>query len=205
MKTDKQLLNEFNCDHNHKTFKEFYDRHEAQLRERAFRFLKNREDTEDFLQEFWLRLLNETERIRTNEQEAALGYLIVMLTHDLYDFLRVKELNTEPLDDYLLDKLHQTRDFACNPVEDELYRNEIIANKDRIVADLSEKDQLIYNLYTTKHLTIKEISQLCSISEKTVRNRLAIIKNNIKGQLQVLYAGSYILPLISLIQSGFLW
>ena len=204
MKTDKQLLIDFNSDHNHKIFKEFYDRYEARLRERAFRFLKNREDTEDFLQEFWIRVFNETDRIRTNKKEAAIGYLVVMLTHDLYDYVRVKELDTESLDGYLLDKIHQMDDFACNTVEDEVYQNEIIANKDRIVSELPEKDRMIYNLYTTDHLSVKEISGICSLSEKTVRNRLAIIKNNIQGELQVLYAGSYVLPLMLLTHSGFL-
>ena len=205
MKTDKQLLIDFNSNRDHKIFKEFYDRYEARLRERAFRFLKNREGTEDFLQEFWIKVFNETDRIRTNKQRVALGYLVVMLTHDLYDYVRVKELDTESLDDYLLDKLHKTDDFACNTVEDELYRNKIIANKDRIVSELPEKDQLIYNLYTTHHLPVPEISRVCSLSEKTIRNRLAVIKNNIQGKLQVLYAGSYMLPLCILIQSNFLW
>lgn len=204
MKTDKQLLIDFNSDRDHKIFKEFYDRYEARLRERAFRFLKNREDTKDFLQEFWIRVFNGTGQIRANEKGNALGYLVVMLTHDLYDYFRVKELDTESLDDYLLDKLHKTDDLAHNAVEDELYRNEIIANKDRIVSELPEKDRLIYNLYTTHHLPVPEISRACSLSEKTVRNRLAVIKNNIQGKLQVLYAGSYMLPLYILLQSDFL-
>ena len=56
MKTDRQLLIDFNGGRDHRVFKEFYDRHEARLRERAFRFLKNREDTKDFLQDFWREL-----------------------------------------------------------------------------------------------------------------------------------------------------
>jgi len=205
MKTDRQLLIDFNGGRDHKVFKEFYDRHEARLRERAFRFLKNREDTKDFLQDFWSRVFNEADQIRTNEKGAAAGFLVVMLTHDLYDYLRVKELNTEPLDDFLLDRLHQTNNLVHNAVEDELYRNEIIASKDLIVSELPEKDRLIYNLYTTHHLSVTEISRVCSLNEKTVRNRLAIIKNNIQGKLQVLYAGSYMLPLCILVHSDFLW
>jgi len=205
MKTDRQLLIDFNGGRDHRVFKEFYDRHEARLRERAFRFLKNREDTKDFLQDFWIRVFNEADQIRTNGKGAAAGFLVVMLTHDLYDYLRVKELNTEPLDDFLLDKLHQTNNLVHNAVEDELYRNEIIASKDLIVSELPEKDRLIYNLYTTHHLSVTEISRVCSLNEKTVRNRLAIIKNNIQGKLQVLYAGSYMLPLCILVHSDFLW
>jgi RNA polymerase sigma factor (sigma-70 family) len=202
MKTDKQLLNDFSCNRDHIIFREFYNRYDTLFRTRAFRFLKNREDTEDFLQEFWIRLLNGTEKIRTNEQGSAEGYLIVMLTHDLYDYLRIKGLATESLDDYLLDKLHKMEDFAYNQVEDELYLNEVIAHKDRIVNDLPENDRLIYNLYARHNLSVQEISRACSLSEKTVRNKLSIIKNSIKGQLQLLSSGSYVLPLCVLIHSN---
>ena len=202
MKTDKQLLERFCCEQDPELFREFYYRYEALLRERAFRFLKNREDTEDFLQEFWLRLLTQTKQIRTNEKEAATGYLIVMVNHDLYDYLRIKELNTENLDDYLLNKLDKIDGFAYDLVEDEVYRNEIIANQEQIVNKLPKKDRLIYQLHTSNHLSVQEISRICSLSEKTVRNRLAAIKNNIKGQLQVIYAGSCVLPLFILAQSN---
>lgn len=204
MKTDKQLLDAFICSHDQTVFRDFYDRHEVLLRSKTFRFLKNREDTEDFLQEFWIRLLNETGKIKTNEDGSAAGFLIVMLTHDLYDYLRIKGLTTESLDDYLLDKLHQMENFAYNTVEDELYRNEIIANKEQIVNQLPEKDRLIFNLYTIHNKSIQEISEACSLNEKTIRNKLAMIKVNIKGQLQVLYSGSYVLPLYVLIQLNLL-
>ncbi|MGV8094864.1 MAG: RNA polymerase sigma factor [Mangrovibacterium sp.] len=205
MKTDKQLLDDFIGDRNSKIFKEFYERYDTLLRERAFRFLKNRENTEDFLQEFWIRLLKEIEQIRTNEQGTAVGYLIVVMTHDLYDYLRIRELDTTSLDDYILDKLHKTGEYTYNAVEDEFFRNEVIATKDMIVRTLTEKDQLIYTLYTSRHLTVREIARVCSLSEGTIRNRLTMIKNNIKEQLQVLYTGSYILPFYILIQSNLLW
>jgi RNA polymerase sigma factor (sigma-70 family) len=200
MKTDKQLLNDFSSSRDPAVFKAFYDRHEVLLRSKTFHLLKNREDTEDFLQEFWIRLLNTTEKIKTNEDDSAVGYLVVMLTHDLYDYLRIKGLTTERLDDYLLDKLHKMERFAYNTVEDELYRNEIIANKDQIVNQLPEKERLIFNLYTIHNLSIQEIAEACSLNEKTIRNKLALIKDAIKGQLQVLYSESYVLPLFVLIQ-----
>jgi len=200
MKTDKQLLDAFSSGRDPAVFRDFYDRHEVRLRSKTFRLLKNREDTEDFLQEFWIRLLNGTEKIKTNEHGSAVGYLVVMLTHDLYDYLRIKGLATESLDDYVLDKLHKIERFAYNTVEDELYRNEIIANKDQIVNRLPEKERLIFNLYTIHNLSIPEISEACFLNEKTIRNKLALIKDTIKGQLQVLYAESYVLPLYVLIQ-----
>jgi len=187
MRTDNQLLTDFLHHSDEKAFEEFYNRHQKSMYRKALHFLKDKDEAQDFLQDFWFKIIAHPERINVVKEESVLGYLSAMLVHDLYDYFRKKKLDTVCLDDTLLNDLQQSGDYHVNSVENDVNMNEFREKRESIIRALPESDRQIYTLYDKHHLEIPEIAKQYSLNKNTTRNRIAGISRYIESKLKLLY------------------
>lgn len=187
MKTDQELLDDFVESAENRSFEEVFKRHHSALYRKSLRFFRNKEDAEDFLQDFWTYVFRNMTRIKTDEQGSAARFLHSVYLCDLYDYYKRKDWATVRLDDELLGKLHQCPEWSYNSVEDDVYCAEIQEKKVQIINSLPETDRKIYNLYEKHGFSIYDIARYSSLSEGTVRNKISTITALINNRLRPVY------------------
>jgi RNA polymerase sigma-70 factor (ECF subfamily) len=74
-----------------------------------------------------------------------------------------------------VEKMEEGRYLEEYPSEDEFYQ---------LIADLSEENRLIFQLYYGEEYTTKEIGRILHMKESTVRSRLHRGKEQIKRNLE---------------------
>lgn len=196
MKTDKELLESFLLDQDKKAFEVFYGKYFSYFYKRTFPYIKNEEDRKDFLQDFWLHVLSHAAQLKTDEKGAAIAYLNVAYTHDIYDFFKRKSWSTVSLDDEILRNLQNSDSLTYNDVDDYIYSMEIQEEKSLILKSMPEINQRIYNLFEKHKLSIQEIAQYFSLSEGTVRNKISTTNNYINKHLRSTYLAISILNML---------
>lgn len=187
MKTDRELLNDLAENGKEGAFEELFKRYHPDLYRKSLRLLKNKEDAEDFLQDFWTYVFRNITRIKTDAQGSAARFLHTLHLCDLYDFYKRKDWGTVRLDEELLGRIQQCGELAYNSVEDEVYCAEIREKKGRIIDSLPETDRKIYNLYEKHGFSIPDIARYSSLSEGTVRNKISAITALIHNRLRPVY------------------
>lgn len=152
-------------------FTELYLRHWEALYGYAWKILGDKDQVEDVLQELFLHLWDKRAVIKIDTNVKA--YLFKSLKNRIYNFLKanaVKNAHYQALlnsmdsageEDHVIERKEYARRL--------LHHLEVLPGKMRGIA----------RLYLMDGLSIKEISDLLSLSEHTVRNQL----NNVKRRL----------------------
>ncbi len=127
--------------------------------------------------------------------------LIKDVEHEILVYLNIHEV--EPTDDYLAQKLNEDIDrirdarnaghyYALMPLDEQtrvfdkettletVEKHELIKLIGQVLAQLSEKEQLVMQLYYFEELTFKEISDILSITE----SRISQIHKSVIGKVR---------------------
>lgn len=191
--TDRDLLSLYVDSGDNRYFTTFFLRYHTLLWQKAMMWLKNRQNAEDFLQDFWYRLLVGVDRIRYDDDGMAGRFLSATFVCDIYDLFRSRRWKTQPIDDELLERLDAANSYAYNPVEAEMYLQDIAAARLHIVEQLSPADRQLLDLYENMHASVKELALRFNLSEKTIRNKLSLLQNEINTKLRTQLAAIAIL------------
>ena len=195
MKTDRELLDEYLHDRSDRVFEAFFGRHYDSLAKKVAAYIKNEDDRKDFLQNFWIAIFKDADRLKTDAQGSAARYLSIMCLHDLYDFFKAQDWDTVPLDDEVLARIQHNDDLLFNNVEYDIYYAEIQAQKQAIVDALPDKDRLIYTLHEKYHYDIPKIALYSCLSEGTIKNKLRSLNNYINNRLRPVYYAALVILL----------
>ena len=148
-------------------FVEVYDRHVDTVYRVCYSFMKNRADTEDMVQETFLRLLSAGKGFENERHEKA--WLIVTASNVCKDTLKKWWRKNENIEDFL--------DIAAEPKQDD----DIL----EVILQLPEEyKDAVYMYYYEGYSTV-EIAEYARCPESTVRSRLM----RAKKKLQVMLGG----------------
>jgi RNA polymerase sigma-70 factor (ECF subfamily) len=152
-------------------FTELYLRHWEALYGYAWKILGDKDHVEDVLQELFLHIWDKRDTISIDANVKA--YLFKSLKNRIYNFLKANAVKNAHYQALL--------SSIDNAVEDDgrIERKEYARRLLHHLEALPGKMREVARLYLMDGLNIKEISDLLSLSEHTVRNQL----NNVKRRL----------------------
>lgn len=148
-------------------FTELYYRHVDTVYRVCYSFMKNKADTEDMVQETFLRLLSSQKSFENERHEKA--WLIVTASNVCKDTLKKWWRKTENIEDFL--------DIAAEPKQEDSLLE--------VILQLPEDAKDAVYMYYYEGYTTVEIAEFLHCPESTVRSRLM----RAKKKLQVMLGG----------------
>lgn len=140
-----------------------YKLHWKSLYVSAYNILKDKEASEDIVQELFIKIWNK--RAQLNITGSIHHYLLAATRYEVYRKIRESK-RYEPIVDEMINQINSTAD--CNSLE---YK-ELEVKVSSIIETLSPKCKAVYILSRNEQLSHKEIAGKLDISTKTVRNHL---------------------------------
>lgn len=155
-----------------------YRKYWQQLYSTAFAILKDEQICEDIIQDIFVKLWTDRERLRIAVSIPA--YLQTCVRHEVYRKLRSGRVNEDVFDE-VYEKIVAALD--CNDIEYKEMNSQI----NTIVERLSEKCKAVYKLSREEYLSNKQISEKLNISIKTVENHMTKALGFLKTSLGQLF------------------
>ena len=187
--TDKILLHKIKTG-DRPAFMMLYERYWDSLYRFVFARTKDKEVTEELLQNLWIKILENTESIQINHEESARGYLLRHLHYRVIDYFNShkKEPSTVSIDDH-----ENSVDITDTDYFEILEENDVsvLFNMiDEVVSQLPVTEQKIYDLRIRKNMSVDETAEILGLSNKTVSNKLSKAIGEIREQLTPEYQSS---------------
>ncbi|HEX3006771.1 MAG TPA: RNA polymerase sigma-70 factor [Bacteroidales bacterium] len=150
-------------------FKKLYLKYRLKLYYFAFRFLRNKADSEEVVQEVFVRVWNIRKQI--NEALSFNSYLFTITKNYIFNQKRDK-INHESFLNLLLPFCSESE----NTTEDTIISNDLESHIQKAIEDLPPQRKLVFKKSREQGLTYPQIASELNISEKTVEShiRLAI-------------------------------
>lgn len=149
-----------------KEITEIYDRHVDTVYRICFSFMKNTADTEDLVQEAFLRLISSGKKFKSTEHEKA--WLIVTASNLCKDALKKWWRRNENIDDF------------ADALQEPPFR---IDTTLEAILDLPEDYKTAVYMYYYEGYSTKEIASAMRCPAATVRSRLSRARQMLKSKL----------------------
>jgi RNA polymerase sigma-70 factor (ECF subfamily) len=152
-------------------FNELYNKYREKAYSDAYRRLKNAEDAKDIVQEVFIQIWMNRERVH---KENVPAYLHVAIRNKVIKYISKQKLTRSFCDvlTYILQNDSQA--------DGKLLWKEALITYETLLSSLPPKRQVIFRLHFQENLSTKEISTQLGISRKTVQNQLAKAIESIK-------------------------
>ncbi|WP_236974542.1 RNA polymerase sigma factor [Membranihabitans maritimus] len=162
----------------HRIFKAFYDEFYEELVRYAYQYLYDKAYSEDTVQEVFIYIWENADRIRVTT--SLKSYVYRMVRNRCLNFLKSLKLTDEGgmLDPDLVVEIEYGIDQIFVSREEEMY-NAVL----QIVDTLPDKMQVIFRLKYLKNYQYKEIAEELAISVNTVKTQLKRAKAKINESL----------------------
>ncbi|WP_462267191.1 RNA polymerase sigma-70 factor [Mucilaginibacter sp.] len=178
---DNQLLSMLQQD-NGSAFELIYKQYAAKLYAKAYHLLRNREASEDIIQELFTELWLKRHQLHISNLQA---YLKTATRNRVLMYMRRNKVS---LSDEVIDLLAEKYSHA----DSRLLQKDLAEALEVNVARLPEKCRQIFSLSRMQQLSNREIADLLHIAPKTVENQITIALRYLRAGL------SDFLPLIIL-------
>ena len=146
-------------------FRELYTRYWKALFSEAYKRLKNRELSEEVVQELFANLWAKRHMLQINTTVS--GYLFVSVRHYIIDYYRKEMVRMKYRT--AVEIVHSEADHST---EHMIMLKDLTNSIENEISRLPDKCRSVYELSRNHHKTNKEIAQYLGISEKTVENHL---------------------------------
>lgn len=187
--TDQTLLHKIKTG-DRPAFMMLYERYWDSLYRFFFARTKDKEVTEELLQNLWIKILENTESIQTDPQESAKGYLLKHLHYRIIDYFNSHKKLPSTL---RIDETENPIDITDTEYFEILEEQDIsvlFRMVDEVVSQLPITEQKIYDLRIRKNLSVDETAEILGLSNKTVSNKLSKAIGEIREQLTPEYQSS---------------
>lgn len=178
--TDNDLLNSIACK-DEAAFRKFYHKYHNLLYSWAAKRTGNIEQTNEWMQEFWIYLWLNPLKIRTDDQGYCRKFLLSHFTYLMLNYMNREFEGFDKPDTCLTDEVQD--ELPYSHVEEDLNAQELTATVSKLIRDFPESIREAFTLYWDGDLSIKEIASLQKINERTayykVKSGLDIIKKKI--------------------------
>jgi RNA polymerase sigma-70 factor (ECF subfamily) len=147
-------------------FEQLYRTYWRSLFDSAYKRLQSREETEEIVQELFAQLWARRESlVITSSLES---YLYTALRNQIFSYFRARIVQRNHAS-YVFHR----NDAPSNPVEDQLYYEELAVAYKNSLERLPEKYRTVYQLSRHQNLTYKEISKLLNLPIDTVEKQMS--------------------------------
>ncbi|WP_183561461.1 RNA polymerase sigma factor [Mucilaginibacter sp. SP1R1] len=162
---------------NESAFDTIYEAYGGKVYRLAFRFLKDKEQSEEVVQECFINLWMSRQKL--NSEGDMWLYLYVIAKRLSLNMLRQICQSRE-----LSNKLVNHITTAHNNTEEDLLAHDLEQFAEKIINKLPKQQQLIFRLSRVEHLSHKEIADQLQISPNTVKNHMVEALKTLKAHLQ---------------------
>lgn len=160
-------------------FDEFFRMNYKPLCRYCFQFVKDKDTTEEVVQEFFVRLWEQREGIAI--QKSLMAYLYVSVKNTALNYLQKKNTRLGYEQAYVDMNLKKEGD------ENKLSSEEIQALVQQGLESLPEKCRLVFHLSRYEGLTNEEIANYLNLSYKTVENQMTKAFHKLRESLKPIY------------------
>ena len=169
-----------------------YDRYWNSLYSFVFVRTRDKEIAEEILQNLWIKILENTDTIQTDDSESAKGYLLRHLHYRILDFYNSykKAPPTLSIDEFDIPNEFEISDTDYFEILEENEINTLLSMIDEVVARLPSTEQQVYDMRIRKNMSVNETAEALGISNKTVSNKLSKALGEIREQLNPEYQSS---------------
>jgi RNA polymerase sigma-70 factor (ECF subfamily) len=187
--TDHILLNKIKTG-DRPAFMVLYERYWNDLYRFVFVRTRDKEVAEELLQNLWIKILENTESIQTDDNESAKGYLLRHLHYRVIDYFNSYKKVSSTIS---IDDSEHSIDITDTEYFEILEDHEIsalFAMIDEVVSQLPITEQKVYDMRIRKNMSVDETAEALGISNKTVSNKLSKAIGEIREQLNPEYQSS---------------
>ncbi|CAM2865773.1 sigma-70 family RNA polymerase sigma factor [Chryseobacterium flavum] len=168
-----------------------YDRYWDSLYSFVFVRTRDKEITEELLQNLWMKILENTDAIQTDESGNAKGYLLRYLHYRVIDYYNSykKVPPTLSIDELDAPEIEIT-DTEYFEILEENEISALLSMIDSVVSQLPPTEQRVYDMRIRRNMSVNETAEALGISNKTVSNKLSKALGEIREQLNPEYQSS---------------
>lgn len=148
-----------------KAFQELFEKYAPRIYNFSFSYLKNEDDTEELVQNVFLKIWEKRDLLNTSQNIKAFIFKIAVNT--IYDFIRRKNIESAFLD-YARLNYTTNENYTWHSVIFE----EMQQNLNTLLAQMPEQQQKIFRLSKLEGLSNDEIAIKMNLSKRTVENHL---------------------------------
>lgn len=169
-----------------------YERYWDSLYRFVFMRTRDKEMSEELLQNLWIKILEDTGAIQTDESESAKGYLLRYLHYRIIDHYNSSKKIPSTIS---IDEFDPAGEIEISDTEyfEILEENEIttlLSMIDEVVSQLPSTEQSVYDMRIRRNMSVDETAEALGISNKTVSNKLSKALGEIRDQLNPEYQSS---------------
>jgi RNA polymerase sigma-70 factor (ECF subfamily) len=169
---------------NEKIFRLIMEEWYSRLFNFANNYLNNEENTKEVLQDVFLKLWDNRQKLSTDTNLNA--YLFTLTRNRCIDLIRREKLmlqfRTDKQEEYR--RLSENFEALSDPILDNLFAMEIQAEINRTISELPEQCQKVFVLSRIKGMNNREISRTMVLSEKTIESHLTKALKTIRLALE---------------------
>lgn len=164
----------------YKAFDRIYHMYAKRLYAYSLQFTKSQEESEEIVQDVFMRLW--TNRAKIRQEDTLRSLLFIMTKHYLINAFRTK-INQPEYEEYV----NYRNELSVDDTSRHLEYEEFVAKFHAILKTLPETQQKVLILSKIEQLTNKEIAEKLSLSEQTVKNQLSLGLKALKEKLGSLW------------------
>jgi RNA polymerase sigma-70 factor (ECF subfamily) len=153
---------------------------------------RDKEASEELLQNLWIKILENTEMIQTDESGSAKGYLLRHLHYRILDYYNSfkKAPPTLSIDEFDIPAEIDASDTEYFEILEENEISVLLSMIDKVVSQFPTTEQQVYDMRIRRNMSVNETAEALGISNKTVSNKLSKALGEIREQLNPDYQSS---------------
>lgn len=180
MPGDKEILALYRSGEEEKAFRALMTAYQEKLYWHIRRFSCTHEDTDDLLQETFIKVWNALPDFR--EDSRLFTWLYRIATNECLNFLRKKRLrnifSSEPLESIMFKKIDEDEYFNGNHLQRELMK---------AIQKLPPRQKAVFNMRYFDNLSYNDISEILGISPGALKASYHHAYKKIKGELEKIF------------------
>ena len=173
--SDEQLIQEIKAD-NMFAFDGLYKKYCKKIYKFGYSILKSREDSENLVQDVFLKLWENRHKVEKNE--SVRSYLFTITYNSAISIIREKSRESQ-----FLEYLKCIQVITEDPVNVGIEYNELTLKLDEVIKALPQRQKEVYMLHRFNGLKYNEIATRLNISVNTIENHMSLALKTIRSKL----------------------